>query len=235
MDVTDMNYYGSPEHMAGLRDYNERVFAHCDFSKPSDEYRPGDEYLIRCCSAADDSELTRKPYRDLNTGLVSRLYHKNEPVFERKYTGAGPRKASIIHHANGKTYLLYFEDLYGYSVLDLSSMQSVHYIPQESHETDKSRFEETVIWAVPHYDPESSLLAVEGCIWAYPYTVLAVDFSDPMRIAEAKHWLDLNGDIEAGHYDEINFIDWNADLMVCDTGSFSKTDLFRRIKELQDS
>ncbi len=230
-----MNYYGSPGHMASLRDYEERVFSHCDFSKPSDEYRPGDEYLIRCYSAADESELTRKPYRDLNTGLISRLYHKDKLIFEWRFTGASPRKASIIHHADGKTYLLYFEDLYGYSVLDLSSMQSVHYIPQESYETDKSRFEETVIWGVPHYDPESSLLAVEGCLWAYPYTVLVVDFSNPMQIVEARQWLDLNGDIDSGHYDEINFIGWDEDSLVCDTGRFNKSDLFRRIKELQIS
>ena len=48
-----VNYYGSPEHMTILRDYDDRVFSHCDFSKPSDEYSPGDEYLIRCYSAVD--------------------------------------------------------------------------------------------------------------------------------------------------------------------------------------
>ena len=230
-----MNYYGSPGHMASLRDYEERVFSHCDFSKPSDEYRPGDVYLIRCYSAADESELTRKPYRDLNTGLISRLYHKDKLIFEWRFTGASPRKASIIHHADGKTYLLYFEDLYGYSVLDLSSMQSVHYIPQESYETDKSRFEETVIWVVPHYDPESSLLAVEGCIWAFPYTVLVVNFSNPMKIVEAGQWLDLNGGLDSGHDDEINFIGWDEDSLICDTGRFCKSDLFRHIKALQIS
>ena len=230
-----MNYYGSPEHMAVLQDYDERVFSHCDFSEPSAEYCPGDDYRVLCYSAVDENESTRKRYRDQNSGLISRLYHKDELVFEWKFIGASPRNASIIHHANGRTYLLYYEDLYGYSVLELSSMQSVHYIPQESYETDKSRFEETVIWVVPHYDPESGLLAVEGCIWAALYTVLVVDFSDPMRIVEAGQWLDLNGDIDIGHYDEINFIEWNADSLVCDTGSFSKIDLFRRIKELQDS
>ena len=228
-----MNYYGSLEHMAVLQDYDDRVFSQCDFSKPFAEYIPCDDYLIHCYSAVDENESTRKRYRDQNTGLISRLYHKDEQIFEWRFIGASPRNASIIHHANGRTYLLYYEDLYGYSVLDLLSMQSVHYIPQESHETDKSRFRETVIWVVPHYDPESSLLAVEGCIWAAPYTVLVVDFSDPMKIAEAVHWLDLNGDIDSGHYDEINFNEWNDDSLVCDTGSFSKIDLFRRIKELR--
>ena len=230
-----MNYYGSPEHMASLQDYDERVFPHCDFSKPSGEYSPGNGCRVLWYSAKDDNELTRSPYRDLNTGTVNRLYHNNELIFEWRFTGASSRKASIIHHANGKTYLLFYEDLYGYSVLDLLSMQSIHYIPQESHDTDESRFEETVIWVVPHYDQQSSLLAVEGCIWAAPYTVLVVDFSDPMRIVEAKRWLDLNGDIDSGHYDEINFIGWDEDSLVCDTGRFNKSDLFRRIKELQIS
>ena len=230
-----MNYYGSPEHMASLQDYDERVFPHCDFSKPSGEYSPGNGCRVLWYSAKDDNELTRSPYRDLNTGTVNRLYHNDELIFEWRFTGASSRKASIIHHANGKTYLLFYEDLYGYSVLDLLSMQSIHYIPQESNDTDESRFEETVIWVVPHYDQQSSLLAVEGCIWAAPYTVLVVDFSDPMRIVEARRWLDLNGDIDSGHYDEINFIGWDEDSLVCDTGRFNKSDLFRRIKELQIS
>ncbi len=224
-----MNYYGSPEHMAVVRDYDKRVFSHCDFSKPSSEYSAGDGYQVRCYSAVDDDEKTRTPYRDLNTGLISRLYHKNELVYEWKFTGASPRKASIIHHANGRTYLLYYEDLYGYSVLDLSSMQSVHYIPQESHETNDSRFEETVIWVVPHYDPNSSLLAVEGCIWAAPYTVLVIDFTDPMRIIEASKWIDLGGDLDSDHYDGIDIVEWNDESLICNTGVFSKNDLFSRM------
>ncbi len=228
-----MNYYGSPEHMAILQDYDDRVFSHCDCSKPSDEYSPGDGYRVVWYSAEDDNELTRTPYTDLNTGTVNRLYHNDELVFEWKFTGASSRKASIIHHANGKTYLLFYEDLYGYSVLDLSSMQSIHYIPQESHDTDESRFEETVIWVVPHYDPESSLLAVEGCIWAAPYTVLVVDFSDPMRIVETKQWIDLGGDIDSDHYPGIDFIEWNEDSLICNTGVFSKNDLIKRVGRLE--
>ena len=122
-----MNYYGSPGHLDSLRDYRERVFPHCDFSKPSGEYSPGDGYRVVWYSAEDDNELTRTPYTDLNTGTVNRLYHNDELVFEWKFAGVSSRKASIIHHANGKTYLLFYEDLYGYSVLDLSSMQSIHY------------------------------------------------------------------------------------------------------------
>ena len=107
-----MNYYGSPEQMASLRDYDERVFSHCSFLNPTDEYSPGDGYQVHCFRAVDNDELTRKPYRDLNTGLISRLYYKDELIFEWKFIGASPRNASIIHHANGRTYLLYYEDLY---------------------------------------------------------------------------------------------------------------------------
>ena len=37
------------------------------------------------------------------------------------------------------------------------------------------------------------------------------------------------------YYDEINFIKWNEDSLVCDTGRFKKSDLFRCIEELQIS
>ncbi|MBQ4227356.1 MAG: hypothetical protein II697_04065 [Clostridia bacterium] len=227
-----MNYYGTFEHLLSVVDYDKRVFSHCDFSKPSDDYSPGREYLIRCYSAEDNDALTRSPFRDLNTGLVCRLLYNNKERFEWRYVGASPRKASIIHHANGNTYLLYYEELYGYSVRDLKSKQSIHYIPQESHERDRSRFSETLIWCTPHYDPGSSLLAVEGCLWGAPYTVFVVDFSDPMRIVESRQWLDLNGDIDQEHYDEMNFVEWNEDSLVCDTGVFSKSKLLQDIRRM---
>ena len=54
-----MNYYGSPGHLDNLRDYEERVFPHCDFSKPSDEYSPGDGYRVLWYSAEDDKTQVR--------------------------------------------------------------------------------------------------------------------------------------------------------------------------------
>ena len=222
-----MNYYGSPEHAAELRDKDLRVFSRCDFSKPAAEYSPGDGYIVRSYGAAVELGSNGAPYRIVDAGQISRLYRDDELVFEWKFVGFSPREATVIDHANGGRYLLYYEELYGYSVLDLASGQSAHYIPQESHETDMARFRETVIWCAPHYDADSSLLAVEGCIWAAPGTVIVVDFSDPMRIVEAARWLDL-GDPEL--CEELDFVEWTSDSLVCDAGVFGKADLIKRAR-----
>lgn len=94
-------------------------------------------------------------------------------------------------------------------------MKGVHYIPQESASFDDEHFDETFIWCQPYYDPASSLLAVDGCIWAVPYSVIVLDFSDPMKIKEASHWIDLSGDVNSDIYDETEFSSWEHDTLVC--------------------
>ena len=48
------------------------------------------------------------------------------------------------------------------------------------------------------FDKESDLLAVEGCLWAATYSVIVLNFKDPMKIVEQDRWVDLS-DIGEGH------------------------------------
>lgn len=69
---------------------------------------------------------------------------------------------SLFLHSNGNHYLIFREDLYGYSVLEVETGQAVHYFPDRSWQPGW----ETFIWTGVRYDIRSSLLAVSGCYWA---------------------------------------------------------------------
>lgn len=81
-----------------------------------------------------------------------------------------------IAHQNGKHYLLFRQDLYGYSVLDLATGEIFQYFPQTVLDG-----EEDFIWVAVHYNPHNNLLAVEGCYWACPYDTLLLKWDEPMH------------------------------------------------------
>lgn len=76
---------------------------------------------------------------------------------------------------------MFDEDLYGYSVLNLKTLECVHYIPSESHLDNK----ETFIWCDVNYNINNNLLVVSGCYWATPYTLIVVDFTKPMEVVKS--------------------------------------------------
>ncbi len=111
----------------------------------------------------------------------------------------------LFRHANGHRYLLFREDLYGYSVLNLDTLVLHHEIPLQSVLKGED-FQESFIWTEPQYDPKNSLLAVSGCIWAYPYSVILLDFSEPMAEHPSNQWVDLHGLLDP-EYQKYNGID----------------------------
>jgi hypothetical protein len=223
-----VNYYGSQEHIDSLKDYENRLFSKCTFDTPTREYALDEEYYVKSYNLVDES--TCKPLHAPDSACINRLYRKQVLVFEWRYIGGHDRKASIFRHANGRTYLIFYENLYGYSVLDFSSMKTVNYIPRESAKHDE-HFEETFIWMIPHYDPSSNLLAVEGCVWAAPYSIIVLDFCDPMRIIEANKWTDLDYDQTKDSYLEIydEFKTWTPDALICTNGTVTKQEILEKM------
>ena len=141
----------------------------------------------------------------------------NNPIYEFDMTDL-PSKIyfDIIHHENGSDYFIFKRELYGYSVLDINSLKSFHYIP-DVHINDDG---ESFIWADIFYNRNTNILAVEGCFWACPYSIILLDFSNPMTIYEnqipiedilndicVEQNIDL-GDLNTG---DINFKSWNKD------------------------
>ena len=107
-------------------------------------------------------------------------------------------------HQNGHEYLVFKRGLYGYSVLDLSTMRDYHYYPAGSFPDG-----ETFIWTDVHYNPANNIMAVGGCYWACPYSIVLMDFSNPMGDAPQ---IDIGDLITKGHgcYGDIAFIAWEG-------------------------
>ena len=150
-------------------------------------------------------------------GEICRFYHQNELVFTWKNTYGRSRMAKLIHHSNGNDYFVFDEDLYGYSVLDLKTLECMHYLPAESYREPPEASEETFLWCDCFYNPQTDLLAVEGCYWAAPYGVIVVDFRRPMIAAEPGQWTDVYEIHREAYPDlsEISFEKWDGRTLVC--------------------
>ena len=220
-----MNYYGSEQFKEFAKEKEERVFSHCDMSSPYQEESIDGGYILKRYYYEEER---RNPFIAAERGEICRLYRGPEFVFEWKnYDGRSLFK--IIAHSNGKKYLLFKEDLYGYAVLDLETYEAVHYLPWESYQSGDS-FEETLIWITADYDRDSDLLAVDGCIWAESGgSVIVLDFKDPMKIVETDKWLDI-GDlaVKQSKYDNgFRFVSWEKDRLVCSSFEIEKKELFK--------
>lgn len=120
--------------------------------------------------------------------------------------------AALIAHANGTHYLVFREDLYGYSVLEVETGRELHYIPERSWPLDGRMGKETFIWTRAAYDPETGLLAVWGCYWACPGSMVFLDFSDPMAEQDCSCWVEMHEVVDPDYdlYDDIELENWNV-------------------------
>ena len=107
---------------------------------------------------------------------------------------------SLIRHANGKFYLVFRQDLYGYSVLDLASAQIMRFVPDAWLDG-----KESFIWDGVHYLRDWDALAASGCYWAAPNGVHLVSFAEPM--SEEQRYADVLDCIRGGYdiYEQADF------------------------------
>jgi hypothetical protein len=103
----------------------------------------------------------------------------------------------VEDHQSGHDYLVCGEDYQGQTIIELDTGNRKDYLPEEA----KKGF--GFCWVSVHPSPNKNILAVNGCIWAGPYEVLFVDFSNPM-----KELIYLEKQPE-GYYPE--FYGWNDD------------------------
>ena len=81
-----------------------------------------------------------------------------------------------VSHPNQQDYLLCDENYQGYSVVNLTQGTAQAYLPPAA--LDGLGF----CWVDVIPSPDGQVLAVEGCIWACPYDLLFVDFSQPENL-----------------------------------------------------
>ena len=114
---------------------------------------------------------------------------------------------SEVEHSNGKRYLLFSIDLYGYSIMDLSNYKVYDYIPEESF----SGQEETFIWTDVLYCSRNNIIAVDGCIWACPSSTYFYDFATPEQLPYNLicSSYDMEGEINTDY--DVTPLHWNED------------------------
>lgn len=114
---------------------------------------------------------------------------------------------SFIKHSNGKSYLFFSIDLYGYSIMDLSNYNVYHYVPEESFKYGQ----ETFIWTEVHYCKENNIVAVDGCYWAHPYSTEFFDILHPTKLPFNKICSSNDLDHICNVDDEVIPLRWNDD------------------------
>lgn len=142
-----------------------------------------------------DSDNPKYPYNlEGSSNIVCR---NNKEIYSFKAINDSGR-CWLVEHQNQHEYLVFTKDLYGYSVLDLTTMQDFNYFPAGSFPTG-----ETFIWCDVHYNPANNIMVVGGCFWACPSSVVLVDFSNPMSDSPQ---IDINEFINKGYnrYDDID-------------------------------
>ncbi len=114
---------------------------------------------------------------------------------------------TLIHHRNGNKYLVYRQEVYGYTVFDLTNGKEFQYYPRCVLDG-----REYFIWTGIHYNPQNNIVAVSGCIWGAPWSTLIVDFENPMTEpgfqSDAIDLLDGGYDV----YDDADFVRWDDDM-----------------------
>lgn len=118
--------------------------------------------------------------------------------------------AALVRHRDGRRYLVFRRELYGYSVLEIETGEDFHFVPSQSLPAEGEKFEETFIWTGVHYDPVSSLLAASGCYWACPNETVLLDFSQPLA---ERPWIELHELLDPAYdlYDDIDFDRWDGE------------------------
>lgn len=107
---------------------------------------------------------------------------------------------SLIRHANGKFYLVFRQDLYGYSVLELDRGRIMRFVP-DAWTLGKESF----ILSGARYLRDWDALAVDGCYWAAPNGVHLVSFAEPM--SEEQRYVDVLDCMQGGYdiYEQADF------------------------------
>jgi len=116
-----------------------------------------------------------------------------------------PFFCDLIKHVNGKSYLFYKEDLYGYGVYDLEEKKAFSYFPTHSWHRG-----ETFIATNLYYNEKNNIMAAEGCYWACPSETFLFRINDPLKIFDSHLSLHLLLDKEYDKYDDICFSGWEG-------------------------
>lgn len=188
------NVYNTREYEKRREDYlgifNEGDFTKTERASLGRGYSLEIRHYIKCDTTPEGWERERSCTRSSLRDIGGRELFSFDTVDFGNISGT-----SLIFTVKDREYLFFREDLYGYSVLDISDGHVMHYIPA-------GEYNESFIIVQSLFCEDISAALCHGCIWAAPYSVCLCDLSDPM--SEPKGYLmmedviDPSGDLRSG-------------------------------------
>ena len=202
-------------NLYGTEEYDERV-RYSSYVE-DEKYFAGEEVV----ELPDDFSLHIKKYihrseREIYARFLRcKLLKNEEVVYEYVSVDDQCRPFTrFINHSNGHRYYPFHIDLYGISYIDVDTLEVFNYIPRGQTNDMNLNVGESFIIMDIHYDPNTNLVAYDGCLWAYPYDVMVGDLSDPLGFDP--HLVSiydiLDSKYESGYY--IGFDSWESDGIV---------------------
>lgn len=168
-------------------------------------------------------------YRTGNDGFYRcRLFSpEGKAVFEYNinYDDDFGSFTAVFGSTEGERYFFFKEDLYGYSVLRLSDLECMHYIPR-GEERQGAVTGESFIFTDFHYCRDNKTAAAGGCFRTAPSDVALLDLSDPLREPEKYTLLFpvINPERDYDRIKDVDFLRWEKDgrLIVTADGAAGK-------------
>ena len=192
------------EHYAAYRSSYDPVFLPANRCPGEETADLGDGFTLRTRS------YEKKMKFAVGASEHELLNREGRVVYSWRNLDDDGEFAALVHHRNGRRYLLFRRELYGYSVLEIETGREFHFVPSESFPELGEAGQETFIWTGVSYDPVSGLLAASGCYWACPNGTVLMDFSDPMA---ERPWLDLHERVDPDYdlYDSVDLDRWDGE------------------------
>jgi hypothetical protein len=110
-----------------------------------------------------------------------------------------------IKYNNGREYIFYKADLYGYNVFEMDTQKTFDYFPKCSFVENGI---ETFIGTSIYFNPNNNVFAVDGYYWACPTDILLIKIDNPLK--QYEKYIDIHSIIDEGYekYDDMAFMEW---------------------------
>ena len=203
-----MNVYHTPQYQSFRREHAFLFSEDCLCQRPGKEPELPQGWTV-CTSRYQGGVCRAARHQLLDSG--------GQVVYTWDNINDDGEFYQLLPHVNGNHYLVFREDLYGYSVLEVETGRTMHYIPEKSWPLDGRQGEETFIWTNVAYDAATNLLAVGGCYWACPNSMVFLDFSDPLSEQDCGCWVEMHEIMDPDYdlFDDIDMINWNVRGWTC--------------------
>ncbi|MDR2105503.1 MAG: hypothetical protein LBP51_07100 [Deferribacteraceae bacterium] len=136
---------------------------------------------------------------------INSVYDKGEFIFEYFNIYRHDFFCEKVRYSDGREYVFYKTDLYGYNVFEIGTKNSFEYFPKRSFGEGSM---ETFIATDIFFNPNNNTFAVDGCYWACPTDTFLIKIDEPLKPFEKYLNIHLIVDEDYELYDDVCFEGW---------------------------